>query len=72
MKNKIIEKESKFINGTEDLVISLVEKYAKSNRENLDVLSERKIVGIAERAFQSERDFLFREPLEYEELYLTN
>ncbi|MDC0339204.1 hypothetical protein OAN33_06670 [Flavobacteriales bacterium] len=72
MKNVIIEKELKFINGTEDLIVSLVKKYAESNQEDFGFVNEKKIRSFVKRTFQSEREYLFEDPLSYENMYLAN
>jgi len=72
MNNVIIEKELKFINWTEDLIVSLVKKYAESKGKDLYVVNESKIRAFVERAFQGERDFLIRDTLTYQGLYLID
>jgi hypothetical protein len=65
----MIEKEQEFLKNTETLIISLIEKYAKTNRKDLDVFSERRIKDIVKRSILSEKEFLLEDPITYKELY---
>jgi len=69
MKNDMIEQEQVFLKNTEMLLISLIEKYVKTNRKKLDVFSERRVKDIVKRSILSEKEFLLNDPITYKDLY---
>jgi len=65
----MIEQEQVFLKNTEMLLISLIEKYVKTNRKKLDVFSERRVKDIVKRSILSEKEFLLNDPITYKDLY---
>ena len=65
MKNRGTEQEKEFLEKTENLLISLFEKYAKSNRNEIDSFSEKRIKYLITRSILSEKEFLNDNPITF-------
>lgn len=69
MKKNFIIEESEFLTDAERILLKLISDFAKNNRGRVDVFMDRRIKNLINRSFQSESEFLHKEPKDYYDYY---